>query len=287
MRVFLAGASGAVGRPLVRMLVAEGHQVVGTTRDSRKADMLRELGAEPAVVDVYDRSALAAVVREARPDAVIHQLTDLSSMDLAATARLRIDGTRNLVDAARDAGVRRMVTQSFGPAYEPGDGLANEETPIYVDAPEPWTAATTSLVTMEQIVAAIPESVILRYGLFYGPGTSFAADGMMADQVRQGQMPANENVNSFVHIEDAARAAMLALDWPAGIYNIADDEPAPARVWLPRYASEVGGPPPATAEGRDPIMSRGFSNAKARQRVGWEPLHPTWRAGFVTTAVRV
>ena len=281
MKVFLAGASGAVGRPLIGMLTANGHQVVGTTRDPGKADMLRALGATPAVVDALDREALIAAVCQARPEAVIHQLTDLARFDFAATNRLRIEGTRNLVDAARAADVRRMVTQSFGPAYAPGDGLANEEMPLYLDAPEPWRPTVVALATMEATVAELPEGVILRYGLFYGPGTSLAADGFHAKLVRQGQMPANENVNSFVHIEDAARAAMLALEWPAGIYNIADDDPAPAREWLQRYAAEVAGPPPPQVDGKDVLMSRGFSNGKARRERGWAPRHPSWRAGFL------
>jgi nucleoside-diphosphate-sugar epimerase len=286
------------------MLAANGHTVVGTTRDPRKADLLRSLGATPVVIDVFDHDRLADAVREARPDAVIHQLTDLSRMDFAATNRLRIEGTRNLVDAARAVGVRRMVTQSFGPAYAPGDGLATEETPLYLDASAAWSggaaldheegsaAATTdsvsatvgALVTMERTVAELPESVVLRYGLLYGPGTSFAADGFMTAQIRQGQMPANENVTSFVHVEDAARAAMLALDWPAGVYNIVDDDPASARVWLPRYAAEVGGPPPRQVDGKDALMSRGISNAKAKRQVGWSPRHPSWRAGFLEAA---
>lgn len=304
MRVFLAGASGAVGRPLVGMLTANGHEVIGTTRDPRKTDLVRALGAVPVVLDVFDRDRLADAVREARPDAVIHQLTDLSRMDFASTNRLRIEGTRNLVDAARALGIRRMVTQSFGPAYAPGEGLATEETPLYLDASAAWSggaaleaeagtvdpttdsvsAVVGALATMEATVAELPESVVLRYGLLYGPGTSFAADGFMTEMVRQGRMPANENVASFVHVEDAARAAMLALDWPAGVYNIVDDEPASAREWLPRYAAEVGGPPPPQVDGKDALMSRGISNAKAKRQVGWSPRHPSWRAGFLETA---
>jgi nucleoside-diphosphate-sugar epimerase len=288
------------------MLTANGHEVVGTTRDPRKADLLRSLGATPVVLDMLDRDRLADAVREARPEAVIHQLTDLSRMDFAATNRLRIEGTRNLVDAARAVGVRRMVTQSFGPAYAPGEGLATEETPLYQDAEEAWSGgaaleaeaktvdATTdsvsavvgALVTMEKTVAELPESVVVRYGLLYGPGTSFAVDGFMTTMVRQGQMPANENVASFVHVEDAARAAMLALDWPPGVYNIVDDEPASARVWLPRFAAEVGGPPPPVIDGKDALMNRGISNAKAKRLVGWSPRHARWRAGFLET-VRV
>jgi nucleoside-diphosphate-sugar epimerase len=267
-------------------MAAEGHEVFGTTRDPKKAEVIRALGATSVVVDVFDRDALAAAIREARPDAVIHQLTDLSAMDFAATNRLRIEGTRNLVDAARAAGVRRMVTQSFGPAYAPGEGLATEETPLYLDAPEEIRPTVATLGIMEQTVAELPESVVLRYGLFYGPGSGFARDGFMAEHVRQGQMLANENVTSFIHVEDAALAAMLALTWPAGTYNIVDDDPAPARDWLPQFATEVGGPPPAHVDGKDALMSRGISNAKAKRLVGWSPRRPSWRAGFLET-VRV
>jgi nucleoside-diphosphate-sugar epimerase len=277
MRIFLAGASGVIGRPLVRDLVAAGHTVAGTTRHPANADALRALGAEPVVVDIYDRDRVAAVVRAAQPDAVIHQLTDLRQMDLAATARVRLEGTRNLVDAARAAGVRRIVTQSIAFVYVPGAGLATEDEPLYVDAPAPWDSAPRSTAGMEQMVDELPESVVLRYGLLYGPGTAFAADGVTAAQVRRGEQPANENVASFLHVDDAVTTARLALDWPPSIYNVVDDEPVAATTWLPLYAAALGGPPPATVAGRDPLMSRGASNAKARQACHWTPRHPTWR----------
>ena len=257
MRIFLAGGSGVVGRALIPLLTAQGHEVAGPTRDPNKADLLRSLGATPVVVDVYDRDGLIAAVRDARPDVVIHQLTDLTRLDFAALARVRIEGTRNLVDAARAAGVGRMVTQSFWGCYVPGEGLADEETPLYVDAPEPWSGIARPIATMEQTVDELPESVVLRYGLFYGPGTAFEPEGRTAEQVRRGEMPANENVTSFLHIEDAALSTQLALAWPAGVYNIADDDPAAASDWLPRYASELGAPPPPRASGHDPMLSRG------------------------------
>ena len=280
MKVFLAGASGVVGRSLIPLLTAQGHTVSGTTRDPDKADLLRSLGATPVVVDVYDRESLFTAVRAARPDGVIHQLTDLTRLDFAATARVRTEGTRNLVDAARAAGVRRMVTQSFWGVYVPGEGLADEETPLYVDAPEPWDGIARPIAIMEQTVGELVESVVLRYGLFYGPGTAFDTDGRTAEQVRRGQMRANENVVSFLHIDDAAISAQQALGWPAGTYNIADDEPAAASDWLPRYAAEIGAPPPPRAAGRDPLLSRGVTSQKARGQ-GWTPAHPSWRAGFL------
>jgi nucleoside-diphosphate-sugar epimerase len=279
MRVFLAGGSGVVGRALIPLLTAHGHEVTGTTRDPNKVDLLRALGATPVVVDVYDRDGLFAAVRAVRPDAVINQLTDLARLDFAATARVRTEGTRNLVDAARAVGVRRMVTQSFWGCYVPGDGLADEETPLYLDAPEPWDGVTRPIASMEQTANELPESVVLRYGLFYGPGTAFDPDGRTAEQVRRGEMPVNENVTSFLHIEDAAISTLLALGWPAGVYNIADDEPAAASDWLPRYASEIGAPPPPRATGRTPVLSRGVTSQKAHAH-GWAPRHPSWRAGI-------
>jgi nucleoside-diphosphate-sugar epimerase len=281
MKIFLAGASGVVGRSLIPLLTAQGHIVSGTTRDPKKANLLQSLGAEPVVVDVYDRDGLFAAVLAARPEAVIHQLTDLTRLDFAATARVRTEGTRNLVDAAQAAGVRRMVTQSFWGVYVPGDGLADEETPLYLEAPEPWDGIARSIAMMERTVHELPDSVVLRYGLFYGPGTAFALDGRTAEQVRRSQMPVNENVISFLHIEDAAISAHQALGWPAGTYNIADDEPAAASDWLPQYAAEIGAPPPPRAAGRDPLLSRGVTSQKAHREQGWNPRHPTWRAGFV------
>ena len=284
MKIFMAGASGVVGRSLIPLLTAQGHTVSGTTRNPNKADLLRSFGAEPAVVDVYDRDSLFAAVGAARPDAVIHQLTDLTRLDFAANARVRTEGSRNLVEAAQAAGVRRMVTQSFWGVYVPGEGLADEETPLYVDAPAPWDGVARPVAIMEQTVDELQESVVLRYGLFYGPGTAFDLDGRTAERVRQSQMPANENVVSFLHIEDAAISAQQALGWPAGTYNIADDEPAAASEWLLQYAAEIGAPPPPRAAGRDPLLSRGVTSQKARSEQGWTPRHASWRAGFVDRA---
>ena len=287
MKIFLAGASGVVGRSLIPLLTAQGHAVSGTTRDPNKANLLRSLGATPIVVDVYDRDGLFAAVRAARPEAVIHQLTDLKGLDFAANARVRTEGIRNLVDAAEAVGVRRMVTQSFWGVYVPGEGLAGEDTPLFVDAPAPWNEVARSIAVMEQTVNALPESVVLRYGLFYGPGTAFDPDGgRTAERVQRSQMPINENVVSFLHIEDAAISAQQALGWSAGTYNIADADPAPASDWLPQYAAEIGAPPPPRATGLDPLLSRGVTSQKARREQGWTPRHPSWRAGFVGVRAR-
>jgi nucleoside-diphosphate-sugar epimerase len=174
-----------------------------------------------------------------------------------------------------------MVAQSFWGVYVPGEGLADEETPLYVDALEPWNGVARAIAILEQTVSEMPESVVLRYGLFYGPGTAFDLDGWTAEQVRQQKMPVNDNVISFLHVEDAALSTQQALGWPPGTYNVADDEPAAASDWLPRYAAEIGAPPPPRAAGRDPLLSRGVTSQKARRERGWVPRHPSWRAGFV------
>ncbi|MGN6697823.1 MAG: NAD-dependent epimerase/dehydratase family protein [Thermomicrobiales bacterium] len=279
MKIFVAGATGAIGRQLLPLLVAAGHEVAGATRVAAKDELIRSLGATPVIVNVFDRSALIAAVVAARPDVVIHQLTDLAGHDFAGNTRIRIEGTRNLVDAAQAAGVRRVIAQSLAFAYAPGAGPAREDEPLDLDAPESRRRTVVGVQALEEAVAALPEGVSLRYGLLYGPGTWYAPDGEIADQVRRGALVANASVSSFVHVEDAAGAALAALDWPAGAVNIVDDEPAPATVWLPVYAAALGAPAPPTATGQD-RAARGASNAKARHELGWQPRYPTWRIGF-------
>jgi nucleoside-diphosphate-sugar epimerase len=278
-KVLVAGATGVIGRRLVPLLLAAGYEVVGTTRDPSKADQLLRLGAGAVVVDAFGRDGLLAALEAARPHAVIHQLTDLRERDLAANARLRIEGTRNLVDAASAVGVRRMVAQSIAFAYAPGDGPAREKDPLDVDAPSPRRETVLGVQALEQAVLDLPEGVVLRYGLLYGPGTWFASDGPVADQVRRGERAATDGVASFIHAEDAAQAALQALSWPPGVVNVVDDEPAPGRAWLPVYAAALGAPEPPVRSGSD-RGERGASNAKARLELGWNPRYPSWRDGF-------
>jgi nucleoside-diphosphate-sugar epimerase len=283
MKILLAGAAGVIGKRLVPLLVAAGHEVIGTTRSPEKNQLLQQMGATPVIVDVFDRAGVATTMREVRPDVVIHQLTDLSSWDLAANSRIRKEGTRNLVDAAREAGVQHFIAQSIAWAYEPGDGPADETVPLDTEAPETRRSTVAGVQALEQATTELERGIVLRYGLFYGPGTWYAPDGSIAEQVRQGQVSANEGVTSFLHVDDAARAALLALDWPAGIYNIVDDEPAPGTSWLPVYAATLHAPaPPISTE--HPRAARGALNTRARQLLHWQPLYPTWREGFVAQA---
>jgi nucleoside-diphosphate-sugar epimerase len=278
MRVFLAGAGGVIGRRLVPLLGGRGHAVTAMTRRPERAAGLRALGAEPVVVDAYDPKALTGAMATARPEVVVHQLTDLSAADVTANARLRIHGTRNLVDAARAVGVRRIVAQSVAWAYEPGAAPADEAVALDVGAEDPRGTTLVGVAALERAVREVPEWVVLRCGMLYGPDTWFAPDGARAADARAGRLWADGDVTSFVHVDDAARAAVDALEWPSGPVNVCDDEPAAARDWVPAFCAAVGAPPPPTRDSRAP-WARGADNRRARQ-LGWTPDHPSWRDGF-------
>lgn len=273
MRVLVAGATGAVGRRLVPRLEAAGHEVVGISRRG------------PRPVDVLDAGAVRRAVAEVGPDAVVHQLTDLGAADGAANNRIRVEGTRNLVDAALAAGVGRIVAQSISWAYAPGDGPADESVPLDSTEEVPRSRIVAGVRALESAVAELPEAVVLRYGILYGPGTWYAPGGAVAAALAGdpgarflGSTAADGSVSSLVHVDDAAEAAVRALEWPSGAYNVVDDEPAPGRVWLPVLAAALGVPAPARSGGRAP-WARGAVNARARA-LGWSPAHPSWRTGF-------
>jgi len=277
-RVLLAGATGALGRRLVPLLLAHGHHVTGLARSTASADRIRELGAEPVAGDALDADGVRAAVLAARPDVVMHQLTDLASRDLAANSAIRVVGTRNLVEAILAADVRRFVVQSIAFAYEPGDAPAREDTPLDVDAPEPRRTTVRGVAELEAQAGRVDSHVVLRYGTFYGPGTWYSPTALMAEAARAGQLPANRDVTSFVHIDDAASAALQSLDWDNGPVNVCDDEPATAAEWVPEFCALVGAEPPAPSNQRTPF-ARGADNAHARG-LGWTPAHPSWRTGF-------
>jgi nucleoside-diphosphate-sugar epimerase len=308
MKVFIEGASGVLGRQLVPLLVADGHDVVALTRSREKAADLHELGAEPVVADGLDRAAVTRAVREAEPEVVVHQMTGLSSVtsfenldgELAATNRLRTEGTDILLEAARAAGARRAIVQSYGLwSFPEAEGrLATEE-----DTPDPDPPATMAdtVGAVRHVESTVPaadgiEGLALRYGLFYGPETGLSADGALTEAVRQGQWPIigdGDGAYSFIHVEDAATATRAALDQGApGIYNIADDEPAPAAVWVAGLAEMLGAEPPGRipedaalpVAGEYPVYLstrlNGLSNEKAKRELGWSPRYATWRDGF-------
>jgi nucleoside-diphosphate-sugar epimerase len=308
MRVFVAGASGAIGRPLIRQLVEAGHAVTGTTRREERAAEIRAAGAEPVVCDVFDREALVAAVARARPQVVVNQLTSLpqdynprKASFYEQTNRLRREGGRNLLEAAREAGGGRFVTQSISFIYAPeGDWVKGEEAPAFEDAPGHFGPSVRILVEHERQVVECPdlEGLVLRYGQFYGPGTYYAPDGWMGRQVKRRMLPmvgGGTGVVSFVHVEDAASATVAALDRGApGVYNVVDDEPAPMHEWLPAYAEALGAKPPrrvplwlarlaaGKAVANPAVEMRGASNDKAKRELGWAPRYASWRQGFRT-----
>jgi nucleoside-diphosphate-sugar epimerase len=307
MKVFLAGATGVIGRRLLPQLLHDGHEVTAMTRREERAQSLREAGATPAVCDVFDAGAVRAAVVAARPEVVLHELTDLPpnvdprkmEEQLAGNDRIRVEGTRNLVDAAVAAGARRVVAQSIAFAYPPtGSGLKTEEDPLWDDVAWPFKRSVDALHALEDAVTRTQgiEGVALRYGFFYGPGSSYARGGYWADQVARRRFPIvgqGSGVFSYIHVDDAASATVAAMDRGApGIYNIVDDEPAPLREWLPAYADALGAKPPrrvpkwlarllagSYTTGMATSL-RGVSNAKAKAELGWQPRWASWRQGF-------
>ncbi|MEU9190348.1 NAD(P)-dependent oxidoreductase [Streptomyces sp. NPDC048484] len=306
MRILVAGSTGVVGHPLVGALRARGHQVSALVREDSRA---RAPEADAILVaDVLDREALLAAVSEARPEVVVHQLTALRLMGddpagaFAQTARLRTEGTANLVAAALTAGARRLVAQSIAFASAPtADTLVDEDVPLYVDAPDPgWAATVQAVAELEaQVLGAAPElsGAVLRYGTLYGPGTMYArTGGGTAQFVLAGKFPLPEGgagVTSFLHVEDAVGAAVAAVESEAtGAFHITDDEPAPAAQWLPHYARALDAPPPPAipAEMAPRLLgwfmahqltaAAGASNARARTELDWKPLRPSWRDGL-------
>lgn len=244
MKIFVAGATGVIGRNLLPMLINEGHTVYAMIRSDSQKESLKNLGVLPVIADVFNRKEVFSVLKETLPDVVIHQLTALSTWNLEDNARIRIEGTRNLVDAAKNVGVKKIIAQSISWAYESGDKLATETDPLDFYAPMPRQVTINGIAKLEETVSELPEAVILRYGTLYGPGTLYAENGVFANQVRNNEIIATDGMSSFIHVEDAARAAVLALDWSSGIVNIVDDSPVTSKEWLPIYAAAIEAPEP-------------------------------------------
>jgi len=301
MRVFVAGASGAIGIRLVPQLVDQGHQVIGTFRSPGNAERVRALGAEAIALDLLDARAVRKAVLETEPEAIVHQATALADVRIsrnldrsfAPTNRLRTEGTDALLAAGREAGVRRFVAQSFASFRYAREGgpVKTEDDPL---DPTPVAGARETNAAMRYLDQAVTDAggIALRYGGFYG-----AANDGLVGPVRKRHFPIVGNgggISSFIHLDDAAAATVLALEhYGAGIYNIVDDEPAPVREWLPVLASALGAKPPRhvprwlarLVAGEGAVMmgteSRGASNAKAKRELGWSLRYPSWRQGFV------
>jgi nucleoside-diphosphate-sugar epimerase len=313
MRVFVAGATGAVGSRLIPLLVSAGHSVLGLTRTPDKAEAIRRVGADVAVVDALDGAAVRDAVISAKPDVIVHEMTALSGVSdlrrfdsvFALTNRLRTEGLDHLLAAAKQAGTRRVVVQSFGgwPFARTGGPVKTEKDPLDPDPPKQLRRTLDAIRYLESKTTAAfeGEGLVLRYGAFYGPWTGML-DRSMIDQLRRRRVPLIGEANgwwSFLHIDDAAAATAIAFErGAAGIYNIVDDEPAPVREWLPALATLVGAKPPLRVPkwlGRliagEHIVAmmteaRAGSNAKAKRDLSWRPAHASWRQGFAEVLAR-
>jgi 2-alkyl-3-oxoalkanoate reductase len=303
MRVLVAGAAGAIGGRLIPRLVAAGHEVTATTRTAAKAERLRRLGAEPLVVDGLDAGAVTKAVAQVRPDAIVHQMTALAGKPnlrrfdrwFATTNELRTRGTDILIAAARDAGVGRLVAQSYTGWTNPctGGPVKTEDDGLEPDPPRLQRESLAAIRHLEQVVPAAPlEGIVLRYGSFYGPGASES----LVELIRKRRMPVigdGDGVWSWIHLDDAAAATVAALErGERGVYNVTDDDPAAVSEWLPYLAQVVGAKPPLRVPAwlggllagavvvRWMTQARGSSNAKAKRELDWQPMWPSWRQGF-------
>jgi nucleoside-diphosphate-sugar epimerase len=307
MKVFVAGATGAIGKQLVPRLVAAGHEVHGMTRSESKQSMLRELGAVPVVADALDPDQVADAVAKAHPDVIVHQLTAIPAKlhlrrfdrDFALTSRLRTEGTDYLLSAGQGVGVRRFIAQSYFGAYaRTGAAVKTEEDPLDPTPVRGMREVEAAIRHLEEAVlsASWTEGIALRYGAFYGPGTSLAPGAEQVEMIRRRRFPMvgdGGGVWSFIHIADAADATVAAVEHGSrGVYNIVDDVPARVAEWLPAMADELGAKQPMrvprfigrmfAGEVGLVMMTqlRGASNTKAKRELAWHPAHPTWREGF-------
>ena len=310
MRVFVAGATGAIGKQLVPRLIAAGHEVHGMTRHESKRAMLDELGAVPVVADALEPDQVADAVGRARPEVIVHQLTAIGALnmrhfdrDFASTNRLRTEGTDHLLSAGQAVGVRRFVAQSYGAWwYERNGGpVKSEDDPL---DPTPAREIRESMAAVNHLEKAVldaqwTEGIVLRYGYFYGPGTSMVPSGPEFEMIRKRKFPVvgdGGGVTSFIHIADAAEATVAAIERGShGVYNVVDDDPAPVAEWLPSLAQELGAKQPRrvprfvgrlfAGEAGVVMMTdaRGASNAKAKRELSWKPAHSSWREGFAAS----
>ena len=308
MRVFVAGATGAIGRQLVPRLVGAGHEVHGMTRSESKQAMLYELGAVPVVADALDPDQVAEAVGKAKPDVIVHELTAIGAVDMrhfdrafALTNRLRTEGTDYLLSAGQALGVRRFVAQGiagFGAYMRTGGPVKSEDDPLDPTPAREMRESLAAILHLEQAVleAEWTEGIVLRYGAFYGPGTSLAPGEEQFELVRRRKFPLvgdGGGVWSFVHVADAAEATLAAVEQGSrGVYNVVDDDPAPVAEWLPALARTLGAKKPMRVPrfigrlfaGEPAVVMmtelHGVSNAKAKRELGWRPAHPSWRQGF-------
>src|SRR5947207_353946 len=309
MKVFVTGATGAIGRFLLPQLLENGHEVVALTRSADKAELIERTGASAVIADPLNKQQLTAAVRRAEPEVIIHQLTALSGVgnfrkldqDFALTNRFRTEVTDTLLAAARTIGVQRFIAQSFcgWPYAKKGGPVKTEEDPLDPKPPESFSKTLAAIRYVEDKTRSVTylDALALRYGFFYGPGTAIGKGGSVYKMVKKRKLPViggGGGIWSFTHISDAARATVAAISHgAAGVYNVVDDEPAKVATWLPALAKAIGAKPPYKIPhwlgelivGKEGVSMmtqiRGCSNAKAKRELNWTPIYPSWRVGFV------
>ncbi len=303
MRVLVAGPTGVIGRQLVPLLQCAGYQVTGMLRSPERAAAFETTGAQAVVADGLDRAAVVKAVAVAEPDAIVHVMTAIPAeinprsigRDFAVTNRLRTEGTRAILDAARQVGVRRVITQGLAYVYAPGAGPAGEDAPWWSPPPKRYASALAALVELEQLTQEAG-GLVLRVGQLYGPGSAFAADGSVTKQIKAGKLPlvgGGHAVFSFIHAHDAATAVVAAIERDVvGAINIVDDDPAPVSEWVPEVAELLGAPKPGSVPAWLARMAvggwgvaylnelRGADNARARLTLDWKPRYGSWRTGL-------
>lgn len=279
LKIFVTGATGVIGTNLIPALIEKGYEVGGMTTSKEKVASLQSLGATAYVGNVLEKAQVQAAFQDFQPDFVIHQVTALSNGSILENAKVRSIGTRHVIDAVKELNVKRVIAQSIAWAYEPGETIATEEDPLDIHSTDKRRITIDGIIALENTIQEIPNSVILRYGTLYGPGTWYGKDGIIAKQFMKGEMNVTNGVLSFIHVKDAVNATVQAIGWKEGIYNIVDDTPVKGNDWASCYVKQLHAPNPNYLHRKLP-WERGASNQKAKRIQGWKLQYPSWRDGF-------
>ncbi|CAL29341.1 NAD-dependent epimerase/dehydratase family protein [Staphylococcus carnosus] len=277
-KIFVTGATGLIGTKLTKRLLEEGYEVAGLTTSQNGKEKLQNAGVTPYVGDIFDYDTIDEAIGDFKPDVIMNEITDLKNVDMAANTKVRIEGTKNLVDAAIKHDVENMQSQSIAFVYEGGKGLATEETPLDYNATGDRKVTVDGVEGLEKETARIKNHVILRYGWLYGPGTWYGEDGMIYSQFKNGKVDMTDGVLSFIHIDDAVETAIQALNFETGTYNVADDDPVRGDAWADWYANQLNVSPEINIAPAEPF-ERGVSNKKFKAQ-GGTLIYPSWKDGM-------
>ncbi|WP_436862856.1 NAD-dependent epimerase/dehydratase family protein [Staphylococcus caeli] len=277
-KVFVTGATGLIGTKLTQRLLEEGYDVAGFTTSQQGKAKLVNAGVEAYIGDILKYDTVEAAISDFKPDIIMNEITDLKNVDMAANTKVRIEGTKNLVEAALKNDVKQLQSQSIAFTYEGGDTLATEETPLDYHSTGDRKVTVDGVEGLESQTARIEHHVVLRYGLLYGPGTWYGKDGMIYNLFKEDNVTMSDGVQSFIHIDDAVEVAIQALNFEPGIYNVADDEPVKGDVWAQWYADLLNVNPTLNIQSAA-THERGASNAKFRSH-GGQLIYPSWKQGM-------